>query len=60
MFHRVQFLGPLLFLLHINDIQEVVQHSSVKVFADDVALYKEIKLPSDCDQLQEDLNSILL
>jgi len=47
-------------LLYINDIQEVFQHSSVKIFADDVALYKDIKSPSDCDQLQEDLNSVLL
>jgi len=53
-------LGPLLFLLYINDIQEVVQHSCVKIFANDVALYNKLKSPSDCDQLQEDLNSILL
>jgi len=33
-------LGPLLFLLYVNDIQEVVKHSAVKLFADDVALYK--------------------
>ena len=45
-------LGPLLFLLYINDIQEVIQHSSVKVFADDVALYKEVLSLSDCIPLQ--------
>ena len=51
---------PITFLLYINDIQGVVQHSSVKVLADDVALCKEVLSLSDCVQLQEDLNSILL
>ena len=53
-------LGPLLFLLYINDIQEVIQHSFVKVFADDVALYKEVLSLSDCVPLQGHLNSIHL
>ena len=48
-------LGPLLFLLYINDLQEAVSYSELNVFADDVALYKEIKSSVDCDLLQEDL-----
>ena len=47
-------LGPLLFLLYINDLHEVISHSELNVFADDVALYKEIKSSSDCNLLQED------
>ena len=32
-------LGPLLFLLHVNDISSVVSDSTVKLFADDVTTY---------------------
>jgi len=52
-------LGPLLFLLYINDLHEAVQYSELNTFvADDVALYKEIKSYADCDLLQEDLNNV--
>ena len=51
-------LGPLLFLLYVNDLQEAVLYSELNVFADDVALYKEIKSSVDCDLLQEDLISV--
>ena len=40
-------LGPLLFIMYINDISSVVQ-SSIKMFADDVALYTTVKTPEDC------------
>ena len=32
-------LGPLCFLLYINDLPSVVQNSSIKLFADDSKLY---------------------
>jgi len=38
-------LGPLLFLLFINDISTVVSHSKFKLFADDVTVYREISCP---------------
>ena len=51
-------LGPLLFILYIDDLQNVVSHSTLKLFADDVALYREIKHPADCLLLQQDLDNI--
>ena len=51
-------LGPLLFLLYINDISSVISHSKVKLFADYVTIYKEISSPDDVKWLQFDLSSI--
>ena len=36
----------------------VVKHSKLKLYADDVALYREIKNETDCQLLQEDLDHI--
>ena len=52
-------LGPLLFILYINDLFSVVKHSKVKVFADDSKLHKNIKSLSDCKLLQEDLYAVV-
>ena len=41
-------LGPLLFLLYIDDLHNVVSNSTLKLFADDVALYREVKCSADC------------
>ena len=51
-------LGPLLFILYINDISGVAKNSTIKIFADDVALYKTIETVEDCKGLQTDLDSI--
>lgn len=51
-------LGPLLFLLAINDIVTVPLHSRLLLFADDVKLYFRISSLSDCLLLQSDLNAI--
>ena len=52
--------GPLLFLLHIDDLPSVVQHSTIKLFADDVAVYTEVKCYEDYKKLQDDLHQIFL
>ena len=52
------WLGPLLFLLYIDDILQSISHSSVLMFADDIALYKEIISPSDQGLLQADLSNV--
>ena len=48
-------LGPLLFLLHINDLPSVVS-SKVSNFADDCLNYRNIKNKEDQIALQKDLN----
>ena len=40
---RGSVLGPLLFLIYINDVTCVVNNSGIVVFADDIALYKVIQ-----------------
>ena len=48
-------LGPLLFLLHINDLPSVVS-SKVRLFTDDCLIYRNIKNKEDQIALQKDLN----
>ena len=51
-------LGPLLFLIFINDLPDVVLSSKVLLFADDAKCFKSISGHSDSLQLQEDLNRL--
>ena len=50
-------LGPLLFLLHTNDLPSVVS-SKVRLFADDCLISRNIKNKEDQIALQKDLNSL--
>ena len=41
-------LGPLLFILYIDDLHRSVTGSTLKIFADDVTVYKVVTSVSDC------------
>ena len=47
-------LGPLLFLLYINDIENNLT-SKIRLFADDSALYRKIDTLADSHSLQQDI-----
>lgn len=49
-------LGPLIFILTINDVDCVINDSMISVYADDKKIYRKISSPSDSILLQQDLN----
>lgn len=52
-------LGPLLFILFINDICKELKFAEVLIFADDIKLFNRVKTVSDQACLQEDLDRIV-
>jgi hypothetical protein len=52
-------MGPILFLIFINDLPEGLT-STVRLFADDCVIYRQIKSSDDCKQLQRDLDHLFL
>ena len=51
-------LGPILFLMYINDISENID-SFIKIFADDTKIFKAITCKSDNESLQSDLDRLV-
>ncbi len=52
-------LGPLLFLLFVNDITNELQHSRALLYADDLKLFKTVRSEEDTQLLQSDLNTLV-
>ena len=52
-------LGPLLFLVYVNDAPDYIQqNSSIALYADDSKLFRSIKQQTDYTFLQSDLDSL--
>jgi len=49
---RGRCFGPVLFFISINDLPQV-QHSKIRMFADDAKLYKGVSSPDDVALLQD-------
>ncbi len=52
-------LGPILFLIYINDLPDCVQHSDIFLYADDAKIMKCINSKLDCILFQQDIDSVV-
>ena len=50
-------LGPVLFLIDINDLSDYLTHNQLRLFANDSIIYMPIKSQHDCNKLQQDLDA---
>ena len=56
---RAHYLGPLLFLIFINDITEVIYHAQILLYADDVKIFRLMENAQHALELQSDLDSMV-
>ena len=52
-------LGPLLFVLFIDDIYQCIDsNTNIALYADDTKIWKQIVSEADCDSLQRDIDAL--
>ncbi len=51
-------LGPILFLLHVNDLPDALTNSTVACYADYTKIFRRIDSHTDALSLQDDLNNL--
>ncbi len=52
-------LGPLLFILYINDLPSHISHAFIRLYVDDVKLYLPVSSAYDAKLLQSDIDAII-
>ena len=52
-------LGPILFILYINDLHKVVCNCNAGSFADDTKIEQRIDISEDAESVQYDLDNII-
>ena len=52
-------LGPILFIIYLNDLEKCVKHSVISSFADDTRLKRAINTTKDVTLLQSDLSQTI-
>ena len=56
--HQGSVLGPILFLIYINDLEEGITGNILK-FADDTKLFRKVKEIGDKQKLQDDIDKFV-
>ena len=51
-------LGPLFFIIYINNIKECFSNTKFLLYADDLKIFRKIDHINDCHRLQEDLDKL--
>ena len=51
-------LGPILFLIYINDLCDVIKDCNLSMFADDTKIFKVVKNEQDKETLQDNINAM--
>ena len=52
-------IGPLLFIIFINDAVDILKSSTALIYADDLKIFRHIRSPLDASLLQRDHDSLL-